>query len=1028
MMSKKQLACMLALHIVYLLVGASIFYHIESPLEVAQRAEEKLERLEIQNLLYENYIPDDPEKQDSILRKLSAYCGKPMFNFTTEDEEEPYKWDFYHSFFFSYTVVSTIGYGNLAPTVHLSRILMIFYGLFGIPINGILLANLGEYFGLQLISVYRKYKRRNIKRANNLNYYFTNLGMLGQIFLYLVPGFLFFIFLPACIFVVFEGWDYVAAVYYAFVTLTTIGFGDLVAGTVNNGFKYGYFFTYQIFLIVWITFGLGYIVMLLGFITSGMRSESVHRIEQKLAYQLKSTQNKILQGFTKDITNIRKIINEANLIKLKPVYVDATPCLYRSSSCPTFTFDVEPRGPIVKRKRANSENIQLSAKDLLRIQSDTDLLGIDKEKTFTASAIVKPAELLARVVNVLGGLESQSEKGIHMFDDDHILATEKSPPVFSIGQNIITNTPKRTRALSIAVPNYRKDSVVNMNKDHDFTWTNGDSAEKFRKEANFRSGKLSLPNQISPVAIEETSQPRNLLQRLFRKSSSTESADVQEVNENKSKPRRGSIFPTFNLRGQEKSEEDIYKEKTKKGRSSIFPSFDFGRDSDDDMASAYKEKTKRGRHSIFPSFDFSEDEDTAAMKSYQQKTKRHSIFPTFDFSEDEDERAAKAYREKTKSGRHSIFPTFDFSDPDEDDAKRYKEKTSKGRHSIFPSFDFSGMTSNDDEDDDTIDEEQLQKYKNRTKKGRLSLFPTFGRSKKSDDETMPESSDELVEYKNKTRHGRLSLFPTFGKDRKNSTNDEPNDLEASIREYQRQTKRGRNSCFAGNNKDEGSTSFERELENYRNKTKRGRGSLFDPDVNLSELPENEQVKVLEQTSVADLIRALAVLETANQSSEPHGLLGLLSEAAAPPKRRGSIRPDFTMATSSHEETEEVPGPRRRRISARAAAPLFAPTLETVVAGAELQLTAAASRENRMTMISPPPPYSERDEGSSNNAEEIQKPRVRRYSPAPGDPSKSTGPVPRLFSRMRKDTTNVEEGSPRRGSLTDIVIDSNKDST
>lgn len=54
--------------------------------------------------------------------------------------------------------------------------------------------------------------------------------MLGQIFLYLVPGFLFFIFLPACIFVVFEGWDYVAAIYYAFVTLTTIGFGDIVAG------------------------------------------------------------------------------------------------------------------------------------------------------------------------------------------------------------------------------------------------------------------------------------------------------------------------------------------------------------------------------------------------------------------------------------------------------------------------------------------------------------------------------------------------------------------------------------------------------------------------------------------------------------------------------------------------------------------------------------------------------------------------------------------------------------------------------
>lgn len=89
---------------------------------------------------------------------------------------------------------------------------------------------LKPYLWFQLISVYRKYKKKNEKRADNLDYYFNNLGMLGQIILYLIPGFLFFIFLPACIFVVFEGWDYVASVYYAFVTLTTIGFGDLVAG------------------------------------------------------------------------------------------------------------------------------------------------------------------------------------------------------------------------------------------------------------------------------------------------------------------------------------------------------------------------------------------------------------------------------------------------------------------------------------------------------------------------------------------------------------------------------------------------------------------------------------------------------------------------------------------------------------------------------------------------------------------------------------------------------------------------------
>lgn len=698
------------------------------------------------------------------------------------------------------------------------------------------------------------------------------------------------------------------------------------------------------------------------------------------------------------------------IIFFQPVYVEARPYLYRSASCPTFTFDVEPRGPAFKRKRANSENIQLSAKDMLRIQSDTDLLGIDKEKTFTASAIVKPAELLARVVNVLGGLEPQADKGVHMFDDEHILASE-NPPVFSIGQNIITSSPKRTRALSIAVPNYRKESVSKL--DHDFTWTNGDSAEKFRREANYRSGKLSLPSPVPIINPEENTQPRNLLARLFRKSSSTESpaeyikntmkgrvSVAQDNAESKPKPRRGSIFPSFNLGGsQEKNDED-----------------------------AYIEKTRKGRHSIFPTFDFSEDEDTAAIKAYQQKTKRHSIFPTFDFSEDDDESNARAYKEKTRSGRHSIFPTFDFSEPEEDNASRYKEKTKRGRHSIFPTFDFAA----DDDDDDIIDEEEVQKYQNRTKKGRLSLFPTFGRAKKSDDEAIPESSDELVdEYKKKTSRGRSSLFPSFGKDRKTSADAGPSDLEASIRQYQKQTKRGRNSLFAGDIEDfrnsgaSGST-FDEELERYRNKTKRGRGSLFDPDVNMACLPENEQVKVLEQTSVADLIRALAVLETATEGGQAPGLLDVIASEALPAtRRRGSLRPDFGMplpTIPSREDSDEVTGPRRRRVSARAAAPHFAPTLQTVVAGAELQITAAAARENRMTIVTPPPPYSETDTSSGE-----EKPKVRRYSPAPGDPSRSTGPVQRLFSR-RKESANMEEGSSRRGSLTDIVIDNNKDNT
>lgn len=54
------------------------------------------------------------------------------------------------------------------------------------------------------------------------------LGLITQITLTLVPASLILIFLPSCLFTYFEGWSYSVSVYYSFVTLSTIGFGDFI--------------------------------------------------------------------------------------------------------------------------------------------------------------------------------------------------------------------------------------------------------------------------------------------------------------------------------------------------------------------------------------------------------------------------------------------------------------------------------------------------------------------------------------------------------------------------------------------------------------------------------------------------------------------------------------------------------------------------------------------------------------------------------------------------------------------------------
>jgi len=40
-----------------------------------------------------------------------------------------------------------VGYGNISPTTFAGRMIMIAYSVIGIPVNGILFAGLGEYFG-----------------------------------------------------------------------------------------------------------------------------------------------------------------------------------------------------------------------------------------------------------------------------------------------------------------------------------------------------------------------------------------------------------------------------------------------------------------------------------------------------------------------------------------------------------------------------------------------------------------------------------------------------------------------------------------------------------------------------------------------------------------------------------------------------------------------------------------------------------------------------------------------------------------
>lgn len=81
-----------------------------------------------------------------VLERVSSYCMFPVTHPDSDEYETPYIWTFYHSFYFVFTVVSTVGYGNISPNSTFGRMFMILYAIIGLPLNAIMFANLGEIF------------------------------------------------------------------------------------------------------------------------------------------------------------------------------------------------------------------------------------------------------------------------------------------------------------------------------------------------------------------------------------------------------------------------------------------------------------------------------------------------------------------------------------------------------------------------------------------------------------------------------------------------------------------------------------------------------------------------------------------------------------------------------------------------------------------------------------------------------------------------------------------------------------------
>ena len=157
------------------------------------------------------------------------------------------------------------GYGNVILRTDSGRVFIVFFALFGIPLSILLIATLGQLLSRIFKSILIKPFRKNLL-----------VLVLSYISLLLV-GFVVIVLLPAIVFWLVETGSGApdvgpstidnipfsslsAALYYSFITLSTIGFGDIVVLTSDThpDTAAGVAF-YVLFTVVWVYVGLAYL-------------------------------------------------------------------------------------------------------------------------------------------------------------------------------------------------------------------------------------------------------------------------------------------------------------------------------------------------------------------------------------------------------------------------------------------------------------------------------------------------------------------------------------------------------------------------------------------------------------------------------------------------------------------------------------------------------------------------------------------------------------------------------------------------
>ncbi|XP_019727089.1 potassium channel subfamily K member 2b isoform X1 [Hippocampus comes] len=257
----KTVSAIFFLVVLYLVIGATVFRALEQPHESSQKMAILAEKLEF---LAMHGCVNSSELEDLVKQVVSAI--RAGVNPSGNSSNQTSLWDLSSSFFFAGTVITTIGFGNTSPHTEGGRIFCIIYALMGIPLFGFLLAGVGDQLG----TIFGKGIARVEKMIVKWKVSQTKIRVISTL-LFILFGCLIFVALPAVIFKHIEGWSTLESIYFVVITLTTIGFGDFVAGEKGGSESPEYLKYYKPVVWFWILVGLAYFAAVLSMIGDWFR-------------------------------------------------------------------------------------------------------------------------------------------------------------------------------------------------------------------------------------------------------------------------------------------------------------------------------------------------------------------------------------------------------------------------------------------------------------------------------------------------------------------------------------------------------------------------------------------------------------------------------------------------------------------------------------------------------------------------------------------------------------------------------------